>query len=291
MKPLEIKIGIMKKHIIIGILFPLFIFSCEKEAIDHASQTSVKGLSLYWQHEVFGEESRRLEFSFTESRDFDIKYDLIFDYNIQGRKITVTLVDIVNVKPCPLFPSWDGKPTVCQPRGGIYIEDKLLDNGRYSFIVKTGNFEVESSLIVEDEKYRLEIPQNPWFSSNTKEVFPLPKNLLLGSVVYQGSDNTQRAMDYFEALDSIGLEETTIPNYNYRHFFIVDSTGQPVDKHWEPDKHSLPFLYDMTLSFTAVVEVSKAYFQDSDLNIYLSSSNGDQARFSQHDGILVVYAK
>jgi hypothetical protein len=37
--------------------------------------------------------------------------------------------------------------------------------------------------------------------------------------------------------------------------------------------------------------LTKDYFSKSNINIYLFSSNGDQARFDKIDGIVVVYAK
>ena len=60
---------------------------------------------------------------------------------------------------------------------------------------------------------------------------------------------------------------------------------------WDPDKHSLAFLYSMNISFQSVVKFTTEYFRQHDLNIYLFSTNGDQARFSKIDGIITDYAK
>ncbi|MEM1328665.1 MAG: hypothetical protein AAGI23_22105 [Bacteroidota bacterium] len=43
------------------------------------------------------------------------------------------------------------------------------------------------------------------------------------------------------------------------------------------------------VSFETVFELSKDYFEQTALNIYLYSSQGDQARMNEQDGIVVSY--
>ncbi|MEM1328664.1 MAG: hypothetical protein AAGI23_22100 [Bacteroidota bacterium] len=84
----------------------------------------------------------------------------------------------------------------------------------------------------------MNIPENDHFYSFTEEVFPIPKGLLFGGIIYQGSEYIEAANQYFDALDSLGLIETTVPNYKYRHL-QVETDGRPADKHWDTDEHIL----------------------------------------------------
>ena len=280
----------MKKQIFSLILLGLLFFGCEKDNMDIDSHASVEGLSLYWDHEVFGEGGRRLRFEFYETKEFENSFELFFNHNIKGKDIIITLVDRIDKGKCQIFPAANGIDSLCTPRGSLFIQDRFLENDSYSLILKTYEFEIKSSLIIDDGKYILDIPSNERFSSSIKEVCPIPENLLFGSVVFQGVENTQSANEYFDELESIGLTETIVPNYTYRHL-DVDDTGRPIDSHWEPDNHSLGFLYKMNITFKEVFELSKEHFNKTNMNIYLCSSQGDQARLSKNDGIIVEYAE
>lgn len=278
----------MKKYIHI-LFFGLILFGCGKEEFKIDSEDSVEGLTLYWDHEVFGEGGRRLRFEFYETIEFENFFELIFDYKIEGKDIIISLIDKVNTGKCQKFPTPNGVDSLCTPKGGLFIPDNLLSNNTYSLILKTYDFEIKSNLIVDNEKYTLEIPSNEKFSSSINDVYPIPENLLFGSVVFSGTENTQKANDFFEELETIGLKATSVPNYHYRHL-RVDNDGKPYDEHWEPDKHSLSFLYKMEIDFEEAFELSKEHFNKTNLNIYLYSSNGDQARLSKNNGIIVEYA-
>ena len=277
----------MKRQIFILVILGLLIFSCKKDNIDF--DTRVEGLSLYWDHEVFGESGRRLRFEFYETKRFENSFELVFDYNIKGKDIIITLVDRIDKGKCHRYPTPNGIDSLCTPKGGLFIQDKYLENGNYSLILKTYDFEIKSSLIIDDEKYVLDIPSNEKFSSGIKEVFPIPENLVFGSVIFEGVENTQSANEYFDELESIGLVETIVPNYPYRHLYVDDS-GRPIDSHWEPDNHSLKFLYKMNIPFKEIFELSKEHFIKSNMNISLQSSQGDEAYLSKTNGIIVVYA-
>ena len=47
----------------------------------------------------------------------------------------------------------------------------------------------------------------------------------------------------------------------------------------------------MDADFKKAFDLAKEYFDNTNLNIYLYSSNGDEARLSKTDGILVKYAE
>jgi len=279
----------MKKRLFSLVLLGLLIFSCNGNNVEiETSNVEVEGLSLYWDHEIFGEPGRRLRFEFYETKAYEYTYELVFDYTINGNDITIELLDKISEGECQKFPTASGIDSLCLPKGRFYIEDKYLEQGNYSLIIKTKEFEISSGLTIDNEQFVLDIPTNERFSSSIKNVFPIPKNLLFGSVVFQGIENTESATEFFNALTSLGLLETTIPNYPYNHL-VVDDTGRPVNKHWEPDNHSLKFLYKMNITFEEIFELSKKHFENSNLNIYLYSSKGDEARLSKNDGIVVSF--
>jgi hypothetical protein len=161
-------------------------------------------------------------------------------------------------------------------KGGFSIPDSVLSEGAYKMSLKTPNFQADSELIVSENKYTLIILPNEYFSSSIKEVYPIPKNLLFGSVVYSGDENTKSATDFFDDLLILGLTETTVPNYPYR-YLSVDEDGKAISSHWPPANHALGFLYAMHKNFDVIVNLAKEHTNKANIKIYLYSSNGDEA--------------
>jgi hypothetical protein len=270
----------------------LSIFGCEND--DKMSLPTINGLSLYWDHEVFGNEGRRLRFEGYTTNEFDNDYGLEFFTSIKDKSITARLVKSIDKGKCQYFPMpvvGDDDPNKCHASGDFYLSDEELDSGIYSLKIITPSFEVTSELIVTDETVTLRIPVNEYLKSSIKNVYPIPKNILFGSVVYQGSNNTNDVEAFFDNLTNLGLIETTVPNYAYRHL-SVDGNGYPLESHWEPDNHSIGFIFKMNnIDFRTIFEESKTYFNQTNLNLYLYTSNGDQGFMSKTEGITVVYAQ
>lgn len=270
------------------ILFIVAIFSCDND--DSLSIPTINGLSLYWDYEVFGDEGRRLRFEVTSTNEFDNDYELEFSTSVVDKSITVRLTKSIDNGKCQSFPMpvmGDTDPNKCPASGDFYLSDKELDNGVYSLKIIMPTFEVTSELTVTDDK----IPANKFLNSSIENVYPIPPDLLFGSIVYQGSSNTNDAENFLSYLADLGLNQTTVPNYPYRHL-TVDENGQRPISHWEPDNHSIGFLYKMNnTDFKTIFEKSKEYFNQKNLNIYLYTSNGDQGFMSKSEGITVVYAK
>ena len=280
----------MNGKLICLILIGILIFGCQKDEFDKNSLLSSEGLSLWWDHKIFGEEGRGFIFEFYEAQRFENSYELIFEYRIDNKRknIDIYLVGKVDEGKCPVFPSPTQTDNLCISNGDFFIPENALRQGDYTFTVRTNDFSIQSNFSINENKVSLEIPENQYFSSSIKDVFPTPINLLYGSVIFTGEEKTEFATEFFEKLKAIGLKDTVVSNPPFN--LEVDETGKPIDRHWEPDKHSLSFLYSMDISFRTIFELSKEHFNKNDLNIYLFSSNGDQARLSKTDGITVVYA-
>lgn len=278
------------KIIFIGFILSLGFIGCQKDGIYRGSLSSSQGLSLYWNHKIFGEEGRGFIFEFYESQRFENFYELVFEYSIDNKRkdIDIYLIDKIDKGKCPMFPSPNKTDNLCISNGDFFIPENMLEEGDYTFTVRTSDFMVKSSFTINKDKVTLKIPENEYFSSSIKDVFPTPRNLLYGNIMFSGEENIEFANEFFKKLESIGLKETIVSNPPFN--LSVDDTGKPKDSHWPPDKHSLAFLYSMNVSFQRIFELSKEYFNKYDLNIYLFSSNGDQARLSKFEGIVVKYA-
>ena len=278
----------MKSKLILILIFlwGICICGCEDELGDYVSISNLDGLSLYWDHEVFGDGGRRLRFEFYGTDEFENDYELKFKYIIHRKTISIRLVNIIDAGKCPSFPGMD---PLCSPRGGLSIPDDQLNIGTYTLNLETPYFETNSELIVDNEKITLKIPPNKHFSSSINEVYPIPPNLLFGSVVYSGDENSQYAEDFFNDLLNLGLTKTKLPNYPYRHL-SVDEEGNAIERHWEPDNHSIGFIYKMNNNFKDIFKLAKKHFKKSNINIYLYSSQGDQGLMNKNDGITVVFA-
>jgi hypothetical protein len=281
----------MRTRIRIHLIFIMFaIFSCEQD--DRISIPPVDGFTLYWDHDVFGLHGRRLRFEASTTNEFDNDYDLIFNSSIENNSITATLANSVDNGKCPNYPMpADPTPNTCSASGGFYLPDKLLANGTYSLKIVAPTFEITSELIVTDEQVELKIPANDRLESFIQYVYPIPKNLLFGSIIYQGSLNTNDAENFLNELKNLGLIETTVPNHPYRNL-SVDENGQPIDQEWVVDNHLIGFLYDLNnVDVKTIFEESKKYFNETDLNIDLFTSNGDEAHLSKTQGITIVYGE
>lgn len=265
---------------------------CGCSTDDELSIPKLDGLSLYWDHRVFGEEGRRLMFEFYGTNELEDDYDLVFKYEVVKRSITIRLVKSVDKGLCSFYPMPSlppDDPHKCNPRGSLVIPESLLPTGRYTLHLVTPFFEETAELTVNNERITLRIPPNDHFSSSISEVYPLPKNLLFGHIVYSGESNIKFAEHLFADFRNHGLQKAQLSNYPYNHL-TLDDEGNPVERHWEPDEHSIGFIYGMNRPFKEIVAVAKEHFSNTVLNIYMYSSNGDQALMSQDDGITIVYA-
>lgn len=244
-----------------------------------------KGLSLYWGHRVFHEQGRGYVFEFYEEERSDNLYELKFEYQIDNetQNIGVRLIGKVDKGPCPRFPSPGPNPTdyQCTSKGSIYIPEGQVNEGDYGFIVSSLNYSVRSELRFAQEKATLHIPPNDYFSSSIQDVFIAPENLLSGTIVLSGEENLASGWAFIEDLRSLGLRDTVVTN---PPLIKVDEKGIPVVESWPPDEYSIPFLLTLTVDFSTVFELAKVHFDKSDLNIYLYSTNGDEARLN-HQGI------
>jgi hypothetical protein len=280
-------------------LIIIFIVACDDKEFENDidyeinyndSLIAISGLTLYWDHEVFGKEGRRVRFEFYDVVQHSFDYKLDFRYSLKNNMLDIYLVDTINQGKCAVFPSPDGLDTMCTSRGGFYIPDSLLINGNYRFNLNTRDFKVNCDFNVNDSSYNLIIPDNDNFVSSINLVYPIPKDIVNGSIVFKGSDNIENANKLKEDFLSLGLLETSLPNYPYRHLLVNDD-GTPIDDTWPPDNYSFGLVYKSNgITFKQIVETSEKNYLSTDLNIYLYSGMGDQARFSQREGITIVYA-
>ncbi|MEM6380805.1 MAG: hypothetical protein AAF705_21685, partial [Bacteroidota bacterium] len=206
------------------------------------------------------------------------------------RTIVISLLDKIEKGECGKFPSPNGLIDTCNPRGRFYIPENLLKEQHYSIIFKIRNSEIFASLEVKDDSYRFDFPANEIITNSEIIIYPIPKDLLFGNLVFTGIEHTAQAENFFSKLEALGLTETRVPNLPYRHLRVEDD-GKPRDRHWGQDHHSLGFLYKMESDFRTIFELAKSHFEESEIDMYLHSSNGDEARLSKKSGIIVVYAE
>jgi len=218
-----------RRAALILIFLTVSIFGCEND--NKLSLPTINGLSLYWDHEVFGDEGRRLRFEVSTTNEFDNNYELEFSTSVVDKTITIRLTKSIDKGKCQFFPMpviGNDDPNKCNATGDFYISDKELDKGVYSLKIIMPSFEVTSDLAVTSEKVTLAIPRNTFLKSSIENVYPIPPNLLFGSLVYQGSSNTNDAENFSDYLTDFGLIQTTVPNYPYRHLTVDENGHRPV---------------------------------------------------------------
>jgi len=218
--------------------------------------------------------------------------ELKFNYSINQQEILIVLVDVTNQGNCGTYPTptIDGFDNNCSPKGRVVIPENQFSKGVYILTLKTPNFQIKSEFIVEDDKYELIIPSNDFFSSSIAEDYPMPKNILSGAVVYKGDENTESANNFLDELKNYGFNEIIVPNFDKIPLIDVDKNGNPINRHWPPDKHSLNFYRSMDNNFIEAFNIAQKHFDKSNININIFSSNGDQARLSKTEGVTVVFS-
>ena len=263
------------------------IVGCEKNEMETS-----KGLGLWWNHQIFSEQGRGFIFGFTEVERSEILYELKFEYQIDNNQkiIEINLIGKIDKGKCPYFPSggWGVDDGLCSSNGNVFIPENMLNEGKYEFTVKTSNYTVKSEMIFTKDKATLNIPENNYFSSEVKEVLITPTDLLYGGIGFKGEDLLKFAFDFIEDIRYLGLRDTIVTNPPFN--LKVDETGKPQISIWQDDNYSIPFLFSMTAQFSTIFELAKVHFNKSAINIYLFSSNGDQARLNG-EGANVWYAK
>lgn len=280
----------MKPTILMLLILMLTLFGCKKDSDTETSTQQLEsagGFGLYWDHEIFTTEGRCVRFEFSDIKRSGHSYELKFDYSVKGHDIVIQLVGKKDQGKCHQFPG--DSDTLCTSTGLLLIPDSILQTGTYNMILRTSNFEVKSALVVSTEKITLTIPDNEYFKCYIKDVYPEPANILMATVVYSGSENSASANSFFNDLKALGLTERKLPNYPYRHL-SVDDNGNALNSDWAPDHHLRSFNYTMNRSFKDIVNLAQQDFYKYNIDIFLTSSNGDEARFTKTSGINIHYA-
>jgi hypothetical protein len=261
----------------------LVLSSCKKEEV---VLKNIDSLTAFWHFNIYGENGRGIAFEFSDTEMRKRKNELYFDWHITNQDIVIELISTIDNGECPKFPNTDGS---CTSSGSIFIPEELLPLGDYNLILKTPRFEVQSQFIFDSVKYTLLIATNAHFSSSINEVYPIPKNILLGSIVYKGDENTTFARNFINELNSIGFPNTIVPHFDKIPISNVDSNGVPKEENWPPDNYSMGYVCSMENNFRTAYDIAEQYFNAHDISIYMFSSNGDQARLNKVDGITTVF--
>ncbi|WP_319591201.1 hypothetical protein [uncultured Draconibacterium sp.] len=273
------------------ILFALLILSF-KNGITNDSLVSVDGLTLYMQHDVFGEGGRRLSLEFSETKQFKTSYSLVFQYKITNDTITIRLLDKVDTEKNKKIKVTYGMPgsSLKTPRGRLALPDNLLSGKDYYFMIETANFKVESKLTIDNDKIVLDIPENKYFSCKKNIVYPIPKNLVFGSVIFYGDKDNECGVKFFKEFEAIGMTNVQVPNYPYNHLSVNDN-GKPENQYSPNGQNNIRFLYKMDTSFRKAARLTKKWYRKKlNIDYHIYSSNGDQALLDKFNGIVTTYA-
>jgi len=286
--------------LVLTITILIAIFGCEK------SETTVgsSGHELIWNHSfTYFERERGYQFLFYGVERIETLSELLFEYQIDNNKksIEITLVDKIDRGKCECFgvgfacKDWDG---LCTPSGILFIPEKMLNEGAYTFIIRTLEYTIQSEFIITKEKAILNIPKNDYFSSDIKEVFIAPKNLLYGGITVDREQNKEIADNFLNDVRNLGQQDTIWTN---THIFLtkVDKEGKPITDFFPPDagwhlpRYQIRFLMTQTSDFSTIFELAENYITKISADGYpywsIASTNGDNATIS-HTHKYVWYA-
>lgn len=281
----------MKKNFLLIVLFT-FSISILKEVAAKDILASVEGLNLYLQHDVFWEGKRSLCLEFSETKQYKTNYSLVFQYQITNDTIIIRLIDKIDTeknKRIKVVYGMSGS-SLNMPRGRLAIPDNLLSEINYYIIIKTADFEVESRLNIGNDKIVLDIPENKYFACEKNIVYPIPKDLVFGSVIFYGDKENECVAKFFKEFEAVGLKNVTIPNYPYNHLSVNDN-GRPENEYSPNGQNNIKFLYKMDMKFRKAARLAKKWYRKKlNIDYYIYSSNGDQALLDRFNGIVTTYA-
>lgn len=248
------------------------------------------GLSLYWHHTFGLDKGRYLLFSFMSAVQQRDRYEYVFDYEIKGREITVKLRETISTGQCPSFPgSWGD---LCTSRGDIYIPENELSVGQYKLILQVKNKRVVSTFTVEADKYTLQVPSNDFFTNSISTVYPMPANLIFGSIYYQGATTKRFADALIADFEKLGLTVANLPDYPYRDMPIKQDHLSEI--YVAPDFHAIWILFRLNgVDIKTAFETAQKHYALSGKEIGLSlycSNNMEQLTGSTHDELKAYYA-
>ena len=285
----------MKNRFVLVVIITILMVTLgfrKSNAIENKPIAYSGKLNLSWYHIFSSERERGLNFLFYGVERFKTSYELVFEYKIDNnnRSIEIILVDKIDRGECQCFSvgdggdacmDWDG---LCEPSGNFYVPENLLIEGEYTFIVRTLNYTVRSEFFITKEKATLNIPENNYISSDIKEAFIAPPNLLYGRIIVDGGHNKNIVEDFLDDIRSLGQKDTIWTN---PHITItdVDEAGKP-NNYFFPssDRYSIGFLMTQTSDFLTIFELAEIYIKKFSITGYpymsLASTNGDQASLS-----------
>lgn len=268
-------------------IFICFLFLECNHSYSDDNLADVKGLSLYMCHDVFGEDGRRLTMAFRETQQFEKLYKLELNYKIIGEKIIISFIDKVEVENR----NKNFHDNLYTPRGHMFIPDSLLTKGKYSLIIETAKFRKKSRLIVTKGLIELKVPKNKHFSCPINKVYPIPRDLLFGSVIFYGKKENKVIDRFFEEFEKLKFTKVVLPNYPYKHL-TVDDSGRPIDEFSPNGQNVLRFLYKMDTDFKEAAKFMEKWYWKYHPSIYFGfySSNGDQALALDKNGINTFFS-
>lgn len=231
------------------------------------------GLDLYWHHTAGLDKGRYLLLSFMSAKAQRDEFEFKFVYTIKGREILIQLRETISKGKCQLYPGpWGDE---CTSRGDIFIPESELSQGTYKFILQVDDRKVTSTLIVDAEKYTLQIPSNDFFKTRITTVYPAPENLVFGSIGYVGAANAQLAQTLIADLEKLGLTVAKVPDYPYRDLG-GGSIKHLATEFWEPDNYMVSVLFQLnSTDVRTVFEMVRNYYESTGrkLQIGLFCSN------------------
>lgn len=267
---------------IAALILIVFLFHGVSWSNPDKTLADVKGIDLYMCYDIFGNEGRRLTMDFSETQRFEQKYKLEIVYEIVGSKIIISVVDkTVKFDKYVYYPK-----ELNRSYGIIYLPDSILSNKKYTLILKTANFEVKSKLLINDDVIELKVPKNKYFSCRINKVYPEPKNLIFGSIVFYGNKDNKVITTFFEKFEKLGLTKKTLPNYRYK-YLTVDDSGRPINKFYPNGENVLSFLYEMDTNFREIAKFIDEWYLKyyPSIIFFVYCSNGDQALGYDKDGV------
>ncbi|HMP29047.1 MAG TPA: hypothetical protein PKD85_05580, partial [Saprospiraceae bacterium] len=214
------------KKLVFLIIISLLFTNCSREVPEIME---IKKISTYWHFGFSEDNDRGLLFAFYDDIKRPNKLDLKFKWHITGQNILIELVDFEDKGLCPIFPSpFPNLEKNCTSDGSIFIPEDMIPTGSYKFNIKAESVNISLDFNFDGIKYSFIIPNETQFSITKKEIYPMPKNILFGSVVYEGEESTAAAQGFKNDLNNLGFMDIIVPNFDKIPVIYVDSVGNPV---------------------------------------------------------------
>lgn len=168
-------------------------------------------------------------------------------------------------------------PSVCATAfapASTEINLGYLNNGNYSFQFLANGEVFQTSIIVNDNYFKVSNQTGNWIDLKTPLVLRVPVNTIWGYIGFYADTLKSEANMFLDSLKALGAKNFNFLPGNYT-LFQIDSTGALLPPEGNTYKNTVPYIYIYNGNIDSAKALVKYYGQHSQISMSLLTDKGD----------------